>query len=49
VNKWFFTRYDRGSESGLDYAMARYYDCQRLVIGNEIGPVPGRTADWDTG
>lgn len=26
ANKWFFTSYDRDSESGLDYALARYYD-----------------------
>jgi RHS repeat-associated protein len=25
-NQWFFTSYDRDSESGLDYALARYYD-----------------------
>ena len=26
ANKWFFTNYNRDSESGLDYALARYYD-----------------------
>jgi RHS repeat-associated protein len=26
ANKWFFTSYDRDTESGLDYALARYYD-----------------------
>ncbi|HTU42606.1 MAG TPA: RHS repeat-associated core domain-containing protein, partial [Candidatus Aquilonibacter sp.] len=25
-NEWVFTNYDRDSESGLDYALARYYD-----------------------
>jgi len=25
-NKWFFTSYDRDSETGLDYALARYYN-----------------------
>ena len=25
-NKWFFTNYNRDSETGLDYALARYYD-----------------------
>jgi RHS repeat-associated protein len=25
-NKWIFTSYQRDSESGLDYALARYYD-----------------------
>jgi RHS repeat-associated protein len=25
-DNWFFTSYDRDSESGLDYALARYYD-----------------------
>ncbi|HWG20707.1 MAG TPA: RHS repeat-associated core domain-containing protein [Terracidiphilus sp.] len=26
TNKWVFTSYQRDSESGLDYALARYYD-----------------------
>ena len=48
-NKWFFTSYDQDSESGLDYAVARYYD-SRTGTFLEADPVAGDPSDpqtWD--
>ena len=43
-NKWFFTSYDRDSESGLDYALARYYD-SRTGTFCSADPLAGHPSD----
>jgi len=43
-NKWFFTSYDRDSESGLDYALARYYD-SRTGTFCSADPLAGDPSD----
>ena len=43
-NKWFFTSYDRDSESGLDYALARYYDSRTGAFGS-ADPLTGSSGD----
>jgi len=44
ANKWFFTSYDRDSESGLDYALARYYD-SRTGTFCSADPLAGSPSD----
>ena len=44
TNKWFFTSYDRDSESGLDYALARYYD-SRTGTFCSADPLAGDPSD----
>lgn len=43
-NKWFFTNYNRDSESGLDYALARYYD-SRIGTFSSADPLAGSPRD----
>jgi RHS repeat-associated protein len=43
-NQWFFTSYDRDSESGLDYALARYYD-SRTGTFCSADPLAGDPSD----
>jgi RHS repeat-associated protein len=44
ANKLFFTSYDRDSESGLDYALARYYD-SRTGTFCSADPLAGSPSD----
>jgi RHS repeat-associated protein len=44
TTNWMFTSYDRDSESGLDYALARYYD-SRVAMFCSADPVEGSPAD----
>lgn len=44
ANKWFFTSYQRDSESGLDYALARYYD-SRTGTFCSVDPLAGSPDD----
>jgi RHS repeat-associated protein len=46
-NPWVFTTYQRDSESGLDYALARFYD-SRVASFCSADPVQGRTEDPQT-
>jgi RHS repeat-associated protein len=43
-NEWVFTNYDRDSESGLDYALARYYD-SRTGTFCSADPLAGDPSD----
>ena len=43
-NKWIFTSYQRDSESGLDYALARYYD-SRTGTFCSADPLAGDPSD----
>jgi RHS repeat-associated protein len=43
-NKWLFTSYQRDSESGLDYALARYYD-SRTGTFCSADPLAGDPSD----
>jgi RHS repeat-associated protein len=43
-NKWFFTSYGRDSETGLDYALARYYD-SRTGTFCSADPLAGSPSD----
>jgi RHS repeat-associated protein len=43
-NKWFFTSYGRDSETGLDYALARYYD-SRTGTFCSADPLAGNPAN----
>jgi RHS repeat-associated protein len=47
TTKWLFTSYQRDSESGLDYAMARYYD-SRMGSFCSADPVEGNPNDPQT-
>ncbi len=40
ANKWFFTTYQRDSETGLDYALARFYN-NRVASFCSVDPVEG--------
>lgn len=44
TNNWVFTRYDRDSESGFDYALARYYD-SRTGTFCSADPLAGSPSD----
>ncbi len=44
TTKWMFTSYDRDSESGLDYALARYYD-NRTAAFCSADPLEGTPED----
>ena len=44
TNKWFFTSYDEDSESGLNYALARYYD-SRTGTFCSADPLAGDPSD----
>jgi RHS repeat-associated protein len=43
-NKWFFTSYQRDTETGLDYALARYYD-SRTGTFCSADPLAGDPSD----
>ena len=49
ANKWFFTSYQRDSESGLDYALARYYDSRTgtFLMTDPIAGKPGDPQSWN--
>jgi len=44
TTKWFFTSYEHDGESGLDYALARYYD-SRVARFCSADPVEGEPDD----
>ena len=48
-NKWFFTSYDRDSETGLDYALARYYDSRTgtFCSADPLAGNPGDPQSWN--
>ena len=48
-NKWFFTSYDRDSESGLDYALARYYDSRTgtFCSADPLAGFPNDPQSWN--
>ena len=48
-NKWFFTNYNRDSESGLDYALARYYDSRTSTFcsADPLAGSPGDPQSWN--
>jgi RHS repeat-associated protein len=47
--EWVFTSYQRDSESGLDYALARYYDstAARFCSADPLGGQPGDPQSWN--
>ena len=49
TNKWFFTSYGRDSESGLDYALARYYDSRTgtFCSADPLAGSPGDPQSWN--
>ncbi len=48
-NEFAFTSYQRDSESGLDYAMARYYDSMagRMCSADPVGGDPNDPQTWN--
>jgi len=48
-NKWFFTSYDRDSETGLNYALARYYDSRTgtFCSADPLAGSPGDPQSWN--
>ncbi len=48
-NKWFFTSYNRDPESGLDYAMARYYNSGNgaFSLADPLAGKPGDPQSWN--
>jgi RHS repeat-associated protein len=48
-NKWSFTSYQRDSESGLDYALARYYDSRTgtFCSADPLAGSPGDPQSWN--
>ncbi len=48
-NEFVFTSYQRDSESGLDYAMARYYDSSagRFCSADPLGGDPDDSQSWN--
>jgi RHS repeat-associated protein len=48
-NKWAFTSYQRDSESGLDYALARYYDSRTgtFCSADPLAGWPGDPQSWN--
>jgi len=49
TNKWRFTSYQRDSESGLDYALARYYDSRTgtFCSADPLAGSPGDPQSWN--
>jgi RHS repeat-associated protein len=49
ANKWSFTSYDRDSESGLDYALARYYNSRTgtFCSADPLAGSPGDPQSWN--
>ncbi|MGB7265888.1 MAG: RHS repeat-associated core domain-containing protein, partial [Terracidiphilus sp.] len=49
TNQWFFTSYDRDSESGLDYALARYYNSRTgtFCSADPLAGDPGDPQSWN--
>ena len=49
TNKWIFTSYQRDSESGLDYALARYYDSRTgtFLIPDPLAGNPADPQSWN--
>ena len=47
--EWVFTTYQRDQESGLDYALARYYDptVARFCSADPLGGQPGDPQSWN--
>jgi RHS repeat-associated protein len=48
-NNWLFTSYNRDSESGLDYALARYYDSRTgtFCSADPLAGSPGDPQSWN--
>jgi RHS repeat-associated protein len=48
-NKFVFTSYDRDSESGLDYAMARYYysSTGTFIMADPVAGTPSDPQSWN--
>jgi RHS repeat-associated protein len=48
-NNWFFTSYDRDSETGLDYALARYYNSRTgtFCSADPLAGSPGDPQSWN--
>jgi RHS repeat-associated protein len=48
-NSWSFTSYDRDSESGLDYALARYYNSRTgtFCSADPLAGSPGDPQSWN--
>jgi len=48
-NKWVFTSYDRDSESGFDYSLARYYDSRTgtFCSADPLAGSPGDPQSWN--
>lgn len=48
-NKWFFTSYNRDSEDGLDYALARYYNSRTgtFCSADPLAGSPGYPQSWN--
>jgi RHS repeat-associated protein len=48
-NKFVFTSYDRDSESGLDYAMARYYysSTGTFIMPDPVAGTPSDPQSWN--
>ena len=44
ANNWYFTSYERDTESGLDYALARYFDSRTGMFGS-ADPLAGKPED----
>ena len=49
ADKWLFTSYDRDSESGLDYALARYYNSRTgtFCSADPLAGSPGDPQSWN--
>jgi RHS repeat-associated protein len=49
TTKWMFTTYERDAESGLDYALARYYDSSaaRFCSADPLGGQPEDAQSWN--
>lgn len=49
ANKWFFTSYDQDSESGLNYALARYYNSRTgtFCSADPLAGSPGDPQSWN--
>lgn len=49
TTKWFFTSYERDPETGLDYAMARFYDSRIAAFcsADPVGGAPEAPESWN--